>query len=141
MKTLNYLNNIRNDLKTLEKYQTVIFGSFLTKYFIPHRSDIDIAIITLNFEKEKNISLLKELAGEFSEKYDIKIFELLPLYLKIEIINNYRVLFGDPLDISEYFYHFRTLWRDMARRIKENQFKNITEKLESLERRSLQSQQ
>ena len=140
MKNLNYLNNISNDLKSLEKYQAVIYGSFLTKYFIPHRSDIDVAIITLDSEKEKNILLLKELAGEFSEKYDIKIFELLPLYLKIEIINNYQVLFGDSLDISEYFYHFRTLWRDMARRVKENQFKNINEKLELLERRTLQIQ-
>lgn len=140
MKNLNYLNNISNDLKSLEKYQAVIYGSFLTKYFIPHRSDIDVAIITLDSEKEKNILLLKELAGEFSEKYDIKIFELLPLYLKIEIINNYQVLFGDPLDISEYFYYFRTLWRDMARRVKENQFKNINEKLELLERRTLQIQ-
>jgi len=127
-------------LKTLEKYQVVIYGSFLTKYFIPHRSDIDIAIITPNPEKEKNILLLKELAGECSVKYDIKVFELLPLYLKIEIINNYQVLFGDPLDISEYFYHFRSQWRDMSRRVKENQFKNINEKLELLERRTLQIQ-
>ncbi len=140
MKTLNFLNKIRNDLEKLEKYQAVIYGSFLTDYFIPHRSDIDIAIITRNHEKESNIHVLKELAGEFSNKYDIKIFELLPLYLKIEIIDNYQVLFGNSLDISEYFYQFRSIWKDMAHRIEDNRFKNINEKFELLERRKVRFQ-
>lgn len=135
MKNSNYLNNIKIDLKILKEYSTVIYGSFLSEDFIPQRSDIDIAIISYNHKKEDNIILLNELAGEFTDKYDIKIFELLPLYLKIEIIKNYLVLFGNPLEISEYFYHFRSIWKDMSHRIEKNQFKNIDEKLEMLERR------
>ena len=84
MKNSNYLNNIKIDLKILKEYSTVIYGSFLSEDFIPQRSDIDIAIISYNHKKEDNIILLNELAGEFTDKYDIKIFELLPLYLKID---------------------------------------------------------
>ena len=140
MKSLNFLNKIKNDLSKLEKYQAVIYGSFLSKYFIPQRSDIDIAIITRNREKESNIHILKDLAGEFSNKYDIKIFKLMPLYLKIEVIENYQVLFGNPLDISEYFYYFRSLWKDMAHRSEANRFKNINEKFQLLERRKVRFQ-
>jgi len=135
MNSLNYLNDIRNDLIKLEKYEAVIYGSFLSEYYIPQKSDIDIAIITRNREKKNNIIIWKDFAGEFSKKYDIKIFELLPLYLKIEIINNYQVLFGNPLDISEYFYQYRSIWKDMAHRIEVNRFKNINEKFQLLERR------
>ena len=135
MNSLNYLNDIRKDLIKLEKYEAVIYGSFLSEYYIPQKSDIDIAIITRNREKKNNIIIWKDFAGEFSKKYDVKIFELLPLYLKIEIINNYQVLFGNPLNISEYFYQYRSIWKDMAHRIEVNRFKNINEKINLLERR------
>ena len=136
MNDLNQLNKIRKDLAKLNQHSVVIYGSFLSKYYIPHKSDIDIAIITHHQEKDKNIAIWKELLGEFNEKYDIKIFELLPLYLKVEIIEDYRVLFGDPLEISEYFYHYRSIWKDMAHRITLNRFKNITEKIDLVEKRS-----
>ena len=136
MNDLNQLNKIRKDLAKLNQHSVVIYGSFLSKYYIPHKSDIDIAIITHHQEKDKNIAIWKELLGEFNEKYDIKIFELLPLYLKVEIIEDYRVLFGDPLEISEYFYHYRSIWKDMAHRITLNRFKNITEKIDLIEKRS-----
>jgi predicted nucleotidyltransferase len=135
MNDSNRLNKIRKDLVKLNQYSAVIYGSFLSKYYIPHRSDIDIAIITYHQEKNKNIAIWKKLLGEFNKKYDIKIFELLPLYLKIEIIEDYQVLFGDHLEISEYFYHYRSLWKDMAHRINLNRFKNIMEKIDLTEKR------
>jgi predicted nucleotidyltransferase len=101
MNSLNYLDDLRIDLKKLNKFQAVIYGSILSEYYIPQKSDIDVAIVTQNRDNKKNIFTLRNLAGEVSNKYDIKIFELLPLYLKIEIIDNYQVLFGNPLDISE----------------------------------------
>lgn len=140
MNNLNYLNDIRNDLIKLEKHEAVIYGSLLSEYYIPQRSDIDIAIITRNREKKNNIIIWRDFAGEFSNKYDIKIFELLPLYLKIEIIDNYKVLFGNPLDISEYFYQYRSIWKDMKHRVVANRFKNINEKFQLLERRRAQFQ-
>jgi predicted nucleotidyltransferase len=135
MNDLSYLNKIRTDLAKLNNFQVVIYGSFVSKYYIPHRSDIDIAIITHHQNKNKNISVWKDILGEFNEKYDIKVFELLPLYLKMEIIQNYQILFGDLLEISEYFYHYRSIWKDMSVRIETNRFKTISEKKELIEKR------
>ncbi len=135
MNDLNYLNKIRKDLAKLKIYQVVIYGSFLSKYYIPHKSDIDIAIITHHQNKNKNIMIWKDILGEFNEKYDVKVFELLPLYLKMEIIRNYQVLFGDALEISEYFYHYRAIWKDMSFRIEANRFKTISEKMKLIEKR------
>jgi len=135
MNDLNYLNKIRKDLAKLKIYQVVIYGSFLSKYYIPHKSDIDIAIITHHQNKNKNIMIWKDILGEFNEKYDVKVFELLPLYLKMEIIGNYKVLFGDALEISEYFYYYRAIWKDMSFRIEANRFKTISEKMKLIEKR------
>lgn len=136
MNSSNYLDKIRNELLKLEKYHVVIYGSFLSEDYNPYKSDIDIAIITHYQEKDKNIAIWKEILGEFNENYDIKIFELLPLYLKIEIIENYKVLFGNALKISESLYHYRSIWKDMAHRIESNRFNSINEKIELLEKRS-----
>jgi predicted nucleotidyltransferase len=134
-KNLNIINKIQKDLGELNKYQVVIYGSCLSEYYIADRSDIDIALITQKKDKEANITIWKELMGEFDEKYDIKIFELLPLFIQIEVIENYQVLFGDKLDISEYFYHYRKIWEDMANRIESNRFISISEKMHLIEKR------
>ena len=130
-----FLNNVKKDLKKIDNFWVVIYGSSLSEYYIPLKSDIDIAIITQIKEKKENITIWKDIMGEFAEKYDIKIFELLPLFIKIEIIENYRVIFGNPLEISEYFYHYRSIWKDMVHRIESNRFKSIKEKIELLERK------
>lgn len=137
MNELSYLNDLKEDLEKLDKFWVVVYGSYLSNYFIPQRSDIDIAIISQIQDKKENIAIRKKYLGEFSEKYDIKIFELLPLFIKMEIINNYSVLYGNPLDISEYFYHFRSIWKDMTYRIESNRFKNLTEKIKILEGRHI----
>ncbi len=135
MNDSNYLNEIKKDLKKLDKFWVVVYGSFLSDYYIPLRSDIDIAIITQNREKDSNISIWKNFWGEFSKTYDIKIFELLPLSIKIEVIENYQVVFGNSLDISEYFYQYRSIWKNMVHRIEANRFKSLQEKIELLEQR------
>ncbi|MCX8207851.1 MAG: hypothetical protein N3G75_08490 [Methanothrix sp.] len=35
--------------------------------------------------------------------YDIRIFEILPLRVKASVMSDYVVVYGDALDISEYF--------------------------------------
>ena len=119
----------------MDEFWVVVYGSVLSDYFIPHKSDIDIAIITQKREKESNISIWKNTWGVFSESFDIKIFELLPLSIKMEVIENYQVIFGNPLEISEYFYHYRAIWKDMVHRIESNRFKSIQEKITLLEQR------
>jgi len=54
----------------------------------------------------------------------VKVFEELPLYVQIEAIRNHVVIYGDELDLSEYFYQFRKLWKDMEHRIRENRFES-----------------
>ena len=126
---------IREKLDFLkEKCDVVIFGSFVNGEMRP-KSDIDIAVITHLKDKEINIKIQKNLFGKAPLKFEIRVFELLPIYIQFSIIENYRVVYGDLLEISEYFYQFRKKWDDCKNRILKNQFKNIGEKLQLLERR------
>lgn len=122
------LQTIRKDLRALQKYNAVIFGSYTSDDFTT-KSDIDVAIITKQTNPEKNRTIWKNILGKARTKYHLNIFELMPLHLKTNIINNHKVLFGKDLEISEYFYHFRKLWQDSKHRYYENQFKSVKEKM------------
>ena len=73
--------------------------------------------------------VLKKTFGIAPLKYDIRVFELFPIYIQASITNNYLVLFGDPLQISEYLYCYRKKWDDCKHRILSNQFVNYRERL------------
>lgn len=122
------LTEINNDLASLKSFWVVLYGSYVSGRFTP-RSDIDIAIISTETDPRKNKKIWFELLGKVPEKYDLKLFELLPLEIKASIMDNYLVVFGDALDISEYFYHFRKLWQDSKHRYHANRFTSIKEKL------------
>lgn len=127
------ITKIKKDLDFCSNYWAVLYGSFVKDDFILNRSDVDVAIITKVKDKESNSKLWMSLLEKNTPSYDIKIFELLPLFLKIEIIESYYVLFGDPLEISEYFYKYRSIWKEMVGRYKSNQFISIQEKISLLE--------
>lgn len=129
---ISYIKETLNFLKG--KYDVVIFGSYVDGGMRPN-SDIDIAVISKQTDKSLNIKLWKNLLGKAPVKFDLRIFELLPIYIQISIIENYKIIFGDLLEISEYFYQYRKKWDDCKNRILMNQFKNIDEKLKLLERR------
>lgn len=131
------LNDIKKDLEFCKNYWTVIYGSFLSDHFIKSRSDIDIAVISQKQKKQKNLKFWYDLIGKSPKLYDIRIFELFSLYMKIQVITNYKVLFGDPLEISEYFYQYYKIWKDMEHRVEENQFKSFREKRRLMENRKL----
>ncbi|WP_423792185.1 nucleotidyltransferase domain-containing protein [Methanocaldococcus indicus] len=118
------LNEVKKDF---EEFKDKVFGVLIYGSYIKNehtkRSDIDICLIKV--DKDTYFKIL----GKLGNKYDIKIFEELPLYIKIDIINNHKVIFGDELEISEYFYKFRKIWKDMEKRIKENQFNSVKEKV------------
>lgn len=128
------LKKIKKDLEKLKKYETIIYGSYASNNLTP-RSDIDIGIITREKDEKKNRKIWHNILGQAPEKYDIRVFELMPLNIKISIINNFKVVWGDRKEISEYFYHFRKLWKETKFRYKENQFKSWKEKLEILRKR------
>jgi predicted nucleotidyltransferase len=125
----NELKKIRKELHYLEnKYDVVVYGSYVEGGMRPN-SDIDIAVISYKTNVDYNINLQKELLGRFPLKYEIRIFELFPIFIQISIINNYQVVFGDPLEISEYFYSYRKKWDDCKDRILSNQFSSYSERL------------
>lgn len=124
---------IKRDLMELKgNFDTILFGSFLEDAMRPD-SDIDIGIITYNSNQNFNIEVQKELLGKFPLIYDIRVFELFPIHIKIQIINSYEVIFGDILEISEYFYQYRKKWDDVKHRILENQFSSFQERLDLME--------
>ncbi|TFG05660.1 MAG: DNA polymerase subunit beta [Promethearchaeota archaeon] len=130
------LKEVKEQLKSLaQKFEVILFGSFL-KGDTHSTSDIDIAVLSRRQDKILNIQLQKKLLGQFPLKFDIRVFELFPVHIQISIIQNYEVLFGDPLEISEYFYQFRKKWDDCKHRILSNQFSNYHERLSFLERAS-----
>lgn len=127
------IQRIQTDLKPLDAYWCVMYGSATTGE-TTSRSDIDVAVITQKHERSRNITILKNIIYLNQEPYDIKVFELLPLYIQIQIVHNYIVIFGDSLEVSEYFYFRRKIWKDMEKRYQENQFSSIAEQKEGIER-------
>ncbi len=127
------LQDIRTDMSFIRDYEVVVFGSFADNK-ADKRSDIDIAVITREKDRKRCMEIWKEIMGKAPVIYDIKIFELLPLHIKASLTRNYEVVFGNRLDISEYFYNFRKLWNDMKYRFKENQFQSSKEKIMALTR-------
>lgn len=125
------LDKIREDLKELSDYEVVIFGSYVTGEF-REGSDVDVAVITRIRDEKENISIQKRIAAKARPIYDVRVFELLPLKVKASVFSNYIVLFGDELEISEYFYFWRKMWEDVKHRI--SYHRSYKEKIEAIER-------
>lgn len=128
------MEEIRSDLKALSEFWVVVYGSWARAEATP-RSDIDVAVITRTEDTENNLNTLRNLLGKPPSGYDVRIFESCPLHIKAEVMSNYVVVFGDPLEISEYFYYYRRLWKDVEHRYRENQFTSYKEVLQGIERR------
>lgn len=88
-----------------------LYGSFVNG-MADERSDIDICLVAGNNQDPAGLqSLVWRNIG--SEKYDIRIFELLPLYLQIRILATGILLSSpDPAALSEYVYQYWKRWDD-----------------------------
>lgn len=127
------IEKIQQDLSKLDgNYEVLLFGSAIEGGFRPE-SDIDIAVLSRNRNISQNTKLQLELIQKFGMQYDIHVFELLPLIVQVSIVQNYKVIFGDSLEISEYLYQTRKEWEDCKYRIMQNQFSSFRERLEILE--------
>lgn len=122
------IKEIRKELQALNEYEVVIFGSYNSTYF-NERSDIDIAIITRESNPKRNRKRLFDLFAFQKPPYEFHVFELLPLHVKMEIVNNFKVIWGDKKKLSEYFFYFRKLWKDQEWRYKENIHLAVNEKV------------
>ncbi len=112
---------IKKDFRFLRDIKDVdavlLYGSY-AKGEETIRSDIDVCVVAPSLKTPKEFSrLLLKIWGKINaNKYDVRIFEELPLYIKIDIINNNRVIFskkGVP-ELSYYFYHYRKIWNDQS---------------------------
>ena len=115
-----FLEQIRKDLKILIDQFSIegilIFGSY-AKENQTNKSDIDICIVAPNEDNYQIYTFLSANLNIVAKKYDIKFFRDLPLYLKIQIIEEGIVIFSrDELDLYEYFYPYRKLWADQKHR-------------------------
>ena len=117
------LTDLKRDFEFIkdEVDGVLLFGSAAKSELTP-RSDIDIALVRANTKR-----VLFRVFEQVGGKYDIKIFEDLPLHIKMDIIKNHQVIIGDEVELSYYFYRYRKEWKDMEHRVLSNQFKSVRE--------------
>jgi len=109
-----FLKELKN-IKYFSKIEfAILYGSSLSEYHLED-SDIDICLY-INEEKIKLPEIRLELLKEFNDKFDIQIFQLLPLYVQIEVLKG-EVLYvredstlyeiaNETIDEYEEFYPF-----------------------------------
>jgi predicted nucleotidyltransferase len=62
----------------------VLFGSYLSKY---HFDDSDVDLCIYIQDSEKNLAKIRlDLLKKFNDKLDLQIFNLLPIYIQIEVL-------------------------------------------------------
>ncbi len=89
----------------------ILFGSF-ARGEETERSDVDVCIVAGKRERIKEV-WDRILESGLTGRYDVKIFELLPLKLKIEVIRDGKVVFCRDRDELDYlFWKFRKIWND-----------------------------
>ena len=133
MSSVEQIEKIKQDLLPIKKYWMVVHGSVIRNE-ATRRSDIDIAIITKSHSRKKNKKIWQEIIEYNRAPYDIKIFELLPLHIQIQIIQQNVIIYGDKYELSEYWYFYRKLWKDMKHRYFNNLISSIFEKKEGIQR-------
>ena len=111
------ITRIRKDFKSIlpDVHGVLLYGSWATRE--EHEgSDIDICLVAP--ASKNSISLQrKALALIQDDRHDVRIFELLPLYLKAEVMEKGVVVYSRNLfELYEYFYFFRKLWAEQKDR-------------------------
>ncbi len=82
------------------------------------RSDIDISIVVPAIDDKSGFSR-RILSNVRDARYDVRMFELMPLYLKAEVVEKGELIYTKNIfKLYEYFYYFRKIWADQKRRQK-----------------------
>ncbi|MGB2726943.1 MAG: nucleotidyltransferase domain-containing protein [Halobacteriota archaeon] len=108
---------VREDFKFLfnEVWGVLLYGS-VAKEENDERSDIDICVVAPSVDNKIRFSRWI-LSNIRDERYDVRVFELMPLYLKREVFEYGEVVYArDIYELYEYFYTFRKLWEDQKQR-------------------------
>jgi len=106
---------LKKDLEKGEIIAVLLYGSYANnKQHV--RSDIDICIVAPKIKDIKQMAeMLRYSWGRANtSKYDIRLFEELPLKIKISIIENHKIIYSNFSSLQEYFYLYRKLWKDQS---------------------------
>lgn len=88
----------------------ILFGSYADDSSTP-RSDIDICLVAGESAVKEIFNRVLE--SDVTEKYDVKIFETLPVYMKAEVLGNAVIVWAyDEPELSYYLYKSRRLVDD-----------------------------
>jgi predicted nucleotidyltransferase len=114
------LKQINNDFLHITENKKILgillFGSYV-KNQETNRSDFDICIVAPDEDMRKLLSFIWGNINVVSKKYDVRIFAELPLYIKIQVIENGLLIYSpNKFDLYEYFYFYRKLWADQKHR-------------------------
>ena len=113
---------VKNDLQFLQdpfwqdQVQGVLLYGSYARSDAGQRSDIDICIVAP--EVSDKTALWREFISHIRNgRYDVRIFELLPLHIKAAVIEEGLVVYSrDILELYEYFHSFRREWEDQKHR-------------------------
>ncbi len=110
-------NDLKNDLKkSKDVFAIVVYGSHVEGK-AHERSDMDACVVLKTNDGEKLSHVFREILkiSAKNEKYDIRIFEQMPLFMKMEVIEKGQVIYTkDFSELNEYFYFIRKLWQDQS---------------------------
>ncbi|MHA1191771.1 MAG: nucleotidyltransferase domain-containing protein [Promethearchaeota archaeon] len=114
------LNQIVDDFSEIIKNKNILgiilYGSYIEERNT-NRSDIDICVIAPNEDMGELFSYLLQNINVNAKKYDVRLFNELPLYIKIQVIQKGVLIYSsNKLDLYEYFYIYRKLWNDQKHR-------------------------
>ncbi|MBL7117356.1 MAG: nucleotidyltransferase domain-containing protein [Candidatus Syntrophoarchaeum sp.] len=138
--------NIEADFAFLAEDERIIavllFGSG-AKEQADERSDRDFCIVAPEIRNKGDMrAVLRKIYGNIDvngKRYDIWLFEELPLYMKVQVIENHKVVFCRDLpSLYEYFYFYRKVWGDQKHRqeLDKEELMEILEKKPFLRKKS-----
>lgn len=115
------ISNIKEDFSFLSGRDDVLavllYGSVAKGEETP-RSDIDICIVAPRCPERRG--LFRDVSRRLDailKRYDIRIFEELPLYIQIQIVQKNEIIHTkDIYELYEYFYNTIKLWGIQAAR-------------------------
>lgn len=103
-------------IRTKDILGILLFGSY-TNDTQTNRSDIDICIVAPHENPVELLSFIFQQINVNQKKYDVRLFQELPLYIKIRIIQDGILIYSpNKYDLYEFFYFYRKLWNDQKHR-------------------------
>ncbi|KKK45268.1 hypothetical protein LCGC14_1166130 [marine sediment metagenome] len=114
------LKQIRDDFKKVLSAKDILgillYGSQISNGGT-NRSDIDVCIVAPTENPYELISYIWQNINVNLKRYDIRIFKELPIYIKIQVIEEGKVIYSpNKFDLYEYFYLYRKIWADQKHR-------------------------